>query len=259
MKLKKDFAPGTWALTALLGAAIGIVSAPVTHAQELSASSLPAISNPPEIGNPSAKSNSSAPPVVSAAGAMREAYQELGSGKWDDAIDKVNAVINGDPRNAQAYLLRGSVYAQQKLWDKADQDYRTALALEPQSAVVRFDLAELKFMQKRYDEARSGFQDLETNKVLGDFATYKALLCDLFGAHEAAAAKDLDAINQVGGNPSYYFGNAAWDLVHNKPEAAAEWLKSASRIYADSPNKLADYAASLKTLGYLPLHLSSTQ
>jgi lipoprotein NlpI len=189
---------------------------------------------------------------------MRESYESFTKGKWDAALDKVNEVIKLESQNKQAHLLRASIYAEQKQWDKADYDYDVVLVMDPEDASVKFNLAELKFMQKKYDEARPGFAQVQGDKDLGDFATYKVFLCDLFGAHEAVAAKDLEALDQVGGNPSYYFGNAAWDLVHNKTEDAADWLKSAARIYANSPQKFEKYASSLKRLGYLPLHLSST-
>jgi hypothetical protein len=124
--------------------------------------------------------------------------------------------------------------------------------------VIKFDQAELKFMQKKYDDARPGFVGLQSDKDFGDFATYKVFLCDLFGAHQEVAAKELDALNQVGGNPSYYFGNAAWDLVHHKTNEASDWLRSAARIYANAPAKIAQYTTSLRDLGYLPIRSAST-
>ena len=234
-------------MLALLGTLLGPVLMPVVHAQELLNSSS------------STSTGSPAHPAESFHEMLRDSYQDFEKGELDASLSKVNEVIKIDSQNKQAYLLRGSIYAQKKEWDKADYDYDVALTIDPGSAIVKFDLAELKFMQKKYDEARPGFAQVQGDKDLGDFATYKVFLCDLFGAHEAVAAKELDALNQVGGNPSYYFGNAAWDLVHNKPEEAAGWLKSASRIYANVPQKFTKYTSSLTNLGYLPLHLSSTQ
>ena len=232
---------------ALLGTLLGFVLAPVIHAQGLSMSSSPVSSGSP------------AHPAESISEMLDESCRNVAKGELDAALDKINGVIKLDSQNKQAYMLRASIYAQQKLWDKADFDYDVVLVMDPENAGVKFNLAELKFMQKKYDEARPGFVLVQGDKDLGDFATYKVFLCDLFGAHEAAAAKDLEALDQVGGNPSYYFANAAWDLVHNKPEDAAEWLKSAARIYANSPHKFAKYTSCLKDLGYLPLHFSSTQ
>jgi hypothetical protein len=53
------------------------------------------------------------------------------------------------------------------------------------------------------------------------------------------------------GNPSYYFSNAAWDLVHKNLDDARGWLLSASRIYPPEKNQY--YAQSLRDLGYLPI------
>jgi tetratricopeptide (TPR) repeat protein len=189
----------------------------------------------------------------------RESYQDLMKGQLDTALDEINKVIQLDSQNKQAFVLRGGIYAGQQQWDKANDDYEAVLVRDPNNVILKFDLADLKFMQKKYDDARSGFVEIQNDKDLGDFVTYKIFLCDLLGAHEDAAAKELEAFNQVGGNPSYYFANVAWDLVHNKTEDAASWLKSAKYIYADSPQKITRYTSSLSSLGYLPLHLTSTQ
>jgi hypothetical protein len=106
-------------------------------------------------------------------------------------------------------------------------------------------------MQKQYDVARPGFVALENDPDMGDFASYKVFLCDLFGGHPDVAKKELDAFDDVMGNPSYYFSNAAWSLVHKNTEEARSWLLSASRIYP--PQKNVYYAQSLRDLGYLPL------
>jgi hypothetical protein len=106
-------------------------------------------------------------------------------------------------------------------------------------------------MQKQYDAARPGFVALESDPDMGDFASYKVFLCDLFGGHEAAAKKELDVFNVAMENPSYYFSNAAWDLVHKNLDDARSWLLSASRIYPLQKNTY--YAQSLRDLGYLPI------
>jgi tetratricopeptide (TPR) repeat protein len=217
-----------------------------SHAQELSLS-------------PSAPDNRVATaPVQSETDLMRQALLEIKGTNWDDALNSVNKVLQLDSQSKDAHMLRAMIYAQQRQWDKADYDYQLALLLEPQSATIKFDMAELRFMQKKYSEARPSFVELQSDKELGDFAAYKVFLCDLFGAHVDLAAKELDVFNRAGENPSYYFGNAAWDLFHNNNEEAAGWLKSAGYIYANSPQKFSNYVASLKDLGYWPLHLSSS-
>jgi Tfp pilus assembly protein PilF len=235
-----------WAWTALLAMFFGLV-APLIHAQEPSTNSSPVSSDP------------LARPAETESGLLSESYQDYVKGNLDAALNTVNKAIQLNSQDKKGFLLRALIYAGQKQWDKADSDYKVVLVNDPNNVIVKFDLADLKFMQKKYDEARSGFVQIQSDKDLGDFVTYKVFLCDLFGGHEDVAAKELEAFDQVGGNPSYYFANVAWDLVHNKTEDAAGWLKSAKYIYADSPQKFERYASSLTSLGLLPLHLSSAQ
>ena len=171
--------------------------------------------------------------------------------QFDAALEKANAAIEAAPQNAGALGLRGSIYAEKKQWDPAKKDYEAALKLDPTNVQMKFNLAELDFMQKNYDDARSGFVALQGDPNMGDLAAYKVFLCDLFGFNEKIASSELDAFNQVGSNPSYYFANAAWSLYHHKTEEARNWLLSAAKIY--EPPKFRQYAASLIALGYMPL------
>jgi len=181
---------------------------------------------------------------------LKEA-QPLDGSPSSPSLDTINATLQSNPKNLDAYLDRGAIYSQKKLWVQAENDYKTILQLDSNNFIAKFNLAEIKFQQKEYADARPGFIALQDNTDHGDLAKYKVFLCDLFNGNEAMAAKELDAFNLIGANASYYFGNAAWDLYHKKPEDARGWLASAIRIY--TPKKCSLYAASLQDLGYLPL------
>ena len=190
------------------------------------------------------------PPDPVTAGLM-EAVRLQEQDKLDDALAKVNAVIRSVPRNANAFSLRGNIYAEKKLWDQAGQDYRSALQFDGGNVQAKFNLAEIDFIDKKYDDARPAFLALTEDSTMGDLASYKVFLCDLFGGHKSVATSELDAFNQVGSNASYYFANVAWSIYHKKTADARSWLGSARRIYP--LNKFNLYAASLRDLGYLPL------
>jgi tetratricopeptide (TPR) repeat protein len=182
---------------------------------------------------------------------IRDAYTLDTQGKYDDALAKVNAAIQSNPKSIPAYILRGDIYSRKKQFDMSQKDYDSVLQLDPKNGTAKFNMAELKFMQKDYDGARPGFVELEANTDLGDLATYKVFLCDLFGGHTDVAQKEYDDFNKVGGNASYYFANVAWDVYHKNTDDARTWLGSAQRIYP--PQKFLLYASSLHDLGYLPL------
>jgi len=182
---------------------------------------------------------------------LQEAIQLMNQNQLDAALGKVKAALQVAPKNADAYGLRGNIYAEKKLWDLAAKDYQTALQFNGKNVRVKFNLAEIEFKQKEYDAARPGFAALTQDSTMGDLAAYKVFLCDLFGGHEHVAVGELDAFNQVGSNASYYFANVAWSVYHQKTEDARGWLESARRIY--TPKKFSLYAASLRDLGYMPL------
>jgi tetratricopeptide (TPR) repeat protein len=179
---------------------------------------------------------------------IRDALTVEQKGQFDAAIAKINAALQIDPKCVPALNLRGSIYTQQKHWDLAEKDYQTVLQIDPKNSPAKFDLAEILFRQAKYADARPGFLAIENDDQLGDLAAYKVFLCDLFGGRDDLASKDLDAFNNVGGNASYYFANAAWDLYHHKKDDAIGWLSSAVHIYP--PYKLNLYSSSLRDLGY---------
>ncbi len=163
----------------------------------------------------------------------------------------VGARIAINPKDAEAYGIRGNLLASKRDWEGAERDFQTMVTLNPESTKAKFNLAEMIFMQKKYDVAKAGFVPLEQDSDFGDLAAYKAFLCDLFGGQMDAAAKELDAFNQVGSNASYYFANVAWSINHRKADDARDWLRSAAHIYP--PEKFKLYATTLFQMGYLPL------
>jgi len=188
-------------------------------------------------------------PADAAKQMIAEAIKKMQANDVDGALHDLTQAIATNPNSTGAYVLRASLYCQKKQWTQAEDDFKAAQKLAPGNAVLKFNLVEVKFMQGQYDVARPGFVELEKDPDMGDFASYKVFLCDLFGGHETIAKQELDVFNAAMGNPSYYFGNAAWDLYHNNLDDARSWLSSAYRIYPQRKN--AYYAQSLHDLGYL--------
>ena len=190
-------------------------------------------------------------PIEVARSKIAEAVKRMNANDADGALADLTQAIQLKPDSAFALLLRGSIYTQKKMFAEAQADFASAQKLDPNNVVIKFNLSELKFMQKNYDEARVGFLPLEKDPDMGDFAMYKVFLCDLFGGHEDVAKTELDALNKKGDDASYYFGNAAWDLYHKNIDDARNWLVSASHIY--EAKKFTMYGESLRYLGYLPI------
>jgi tetratricopeptide (TPR) repeat protein len=205
----------------------------------------------PQTGYPTQHSTSPTGTIDPDNRLLAEADKLDHEGNRDAALEKVAEVLKAYPRSVNGYLARGKIYSQMKKWAEAKEAFQAILEINADCPPAQFNLCELQFMQKQYDDARVGFEALEEDPDLGDLAAYKVFLCGLFAGHEDKAKKELDAFNANGSNPSYYFSNAAWDLYHKEPDDARVWLSRAQRIYY--PYKLELYASSLIDLGYLPL------
>ena len=164
---------------------------------------------------------------------LSKASEEAAAGNLEQAARDACVAIQIDPHNASAFELRGSVYIQQKLWDRADRDYQTADKLAPQPA-YKFKLGEIKYLQRSYEDARVRFVKVQDDPRLGDLATYKIFLCDLLAMHEGAAGQDLARIDGMPKSPAYYFCHAAWDLYHNQLKEANGLLAAAQQAYDSS-------------------------
>ena len=221
----------------------------IAHAQQLAAPTAASAGKPTASTN--APSSTLTSPADQAQQLIANAMKMMNANDVDGALNSLSQAIKLNPNSTGAYVLRASLYCQKKQWTQAEDDFKAAAKIAPKNAVLQFNLVEVKFMQKQYDVARPGYIPLEKDPDMGDFASYKVFLCDLFGGHEDVAKKELAAFDATMGNPSYYFANAAWDLYHRNVNDARDWLLSASRIYA--PRKNAYYAQSLRDLGYLPI------
>jgi tetratricopeptide (TPR) repeat protein len=182
--------------------------------------------------------------------AYLEAVKLETKGDLDGAIAKASDSLQRNPGELKTLVLRGDLYAKKRMWPEAQSDFQAALKIDQENAYAKFDLAEIKLMQKQFADARPGFRDLVYDPNLGDLAAYKVFLCDLFGGNKDDAEQQLRAFDKIGGNPSYYYANAAWMLYNKKPDDARSWLDSAARIYSSEKNHT--YLSTLDELGYLP-------
>jgi hypothetical protein len=164
---------------------------------------------------------------------VARATADIDEGKPDLARTEVIAALALEPNNTAALDLRGSIYVEQKLWSLAERDYTRLNQLSPDPA-YQYKLAQIKFLQKLYDDARPMFAALKDDPRLGDLARYKVFICDLFGHHEAIAARDLDLLDQTGDKPSYYYGRALWLGMHGQNSAAGHYLAQATGKFSDS-------------------------
>jgi tetratricopeptide (TPR) repeat protein len=178
-------------------------------------------------------STPSAPAPPTAESLLEKAASDQADGKLEQAINEASAALALDPKNAGALELRGSIYIDEKLWERAERDY-TTLNTNSRDPAYQYKLAQIKFLQRQYDDARPLFAEMKDDPRLGDLARYEMLLCDIFGYHETIAAHDLTILDATGQRPSYYYGRGVWCLAHGEPVAANRYAAQASGKFSDA-------------------------
>lgn len=168
--------------------------------------------------------------------------RHMAEGDLDQAVSEATMAIQLDPQNPSAYELRGSIYIEKKIWDRAERDYAKADQISPDPA-YKYKLGEIKFLQKSYGDARSRFALLQKDPHLGDLATFKMFLCDMMGGHESICTQDLAAIDRGLKTPCYYFSHFIWELYHHQKADANKCFAAAQRLFDESTNNL--YISSL--------------
>lgn len=249
-------------LSFAIAASVLFLSSPVHAQQTAPATNAPASNAPTLKATPATTKPGTSSLTVPGEASMKliaDGVKKMNADDIDGALNSLSQALKLNPNSTGALVLRASIYCKKKQWPQAEDDFKAAAKLAPTNVALKFNVTEVKFMQGQYDAARAGFATLQkdpdvvkTQPEMADFAAYKVFLCDLFGGHQAQAKKELDVFNDIMSNPSYYFSNAAWDLVVKKDlNSARDWLLSASRIYR--PEKNTYYAQSLRDLGYLPI------
>lgn len=183
---------------------------------------------------------------------LKNAGDYLRGVRWQEALEKLNDVekITGEMHLVEN--MRGAVFTRMRDFKQARSHFEKAVSLTKSIAKERFhprfNLAEIDFVEKKWEPARTSFESLladvnPDDKSSGKLMRFKMYICVL---QQMAEAKDeatkkkaeasanvlMQAFDQYDAEaPAFYFANAARFFAEGKKEEANEWLESASKIY----------------------------
>jgi Flp pilus assembly protein TadD len=184
------------------------------------------------------------------------AAQELNSGHYHEALQKLDAIDARQPDMAAAQNLRGVAWMRLAEYRKAETALRKAREIDPDFWEARFNLAEVPFLTQDWTEARRRFTALaaEPNDHLdgatSDLIEFKILLTFLLEGKEKIGARILAKIKASPEGPAFYYAQAALALQHKDRQEAKSWMASAAKEFSPQLNKL--FAESFYEVGWLP-------
>lgn len=169
-----------------------------------------------------------------------------------DAISEAEAIF---PQSAELMNLRGSCYVEMRAFDKATAAFNEALKITPKNTSIRFNVGEVMFVTKQWQQAHDIFQEVlreipENNTALSRLVEFKILLCKVKLGLKDEFTILAQKYDYQDDSPYHYYAQAA--LAYEKEELleAEEWLGRANRIFQD-PNVIAPWQDTLVEFGYI--------
>jgi tetratricopeptide (TPR) repeat protein len=169
-----------------------------------------------------------------------------------DVLDKADAVF---PDSPESLNMRGACYVEIRNFDKASAAFNKALLLSPDNPSINFNIAEVFFVTKKWQECHDLFVKVlknlpKDNLALSRLVEFKILLCKKkLGMKEEAIALatkyDIDD-----DSPYHCFAQAAIAYDDKDLVKAEEWLAMAARIFKNA-EVLAPWHDTLVEYGYI--------
>ena len=122
---------------------------------------------------------------------IRDARTELIKKDYDKALKIVNDVLQADPENAGAYLVRGIAYYLKGKWTDALTDLSKVISLDPNNAEAFVYRGLVRYRQNDHEAAGNDFtRALTLNSQYGIAHYYRGMIREQAG-QEALAQEDF--------------------------------------------------------------------
>ena len=150
-----------------------------------------------------------------------------------DEVEKAAKIFN---ESAEIHNLRGSCYLEMEAFDKALVEYKKGAALSPNNPSIEFNIAEVMFMTKQWQQSHDHFSAIlknipDANIELRRLTEFKILLCKMKLGQKDEARILAEKYDFLGDSPYYYYAQIAIAYDDGDQAKADEWLGIYSRIF----------------------------
>ena len=183
------------------------------------------------------------------------AYRAFDAGKFPEALKQLDAIDARQPDLAASKNLRGVILMRQGNYDQAEAALTEAARIDPKFWNARFNLAEIPFLKKDWDEARKRFEQLlstgqsDLAKEASQLIQYKILLTYLMEGKSNMVDSILAKLELSPDTPAVDYVKAAVALQQKNEAEAKDWISAAEKNYPPQLNKL--FAESLYEVGWM--------
>jgi tetratricopeptide (TPR) repeat protein len=165
--------------------------------------------------------------------ALERATNAFNQGKFEEAEKQIDAAARADSKKPDIPNLRGAIFARQKRYEEAAQQFNQALALDPAFYPAKLNIAEMKLLEGQYIEATHEYQALKETDPGSELVDFKLVLCALLTGELSKATGLADLMKFPGKTPAYYYARAAIALKRGEKERAQKYLENAKKYYSE--------------------------
>jgi tetratricopeptide (TPR) repeat protein len=168
--------------------------------------------------------------------AMAEMRQLVGQQQYQQALAKLDEADAAKPNQWTVMNARGNVYLTMRDFTRARECYKRSLDLNPEGFETRFNLAEVDYVEGRYDAAVESFQKLTTALPnmpvpVRNIILFKIIVSELKLNHAAEAEALIKESKFSEQSPASYFANASLAFYKGQQAAADDWLARAQKSF----------------------------
>ena len=158
------------------------------------------------------------------------AFSISARGSYDQALADFNQVLKINPKHAEAYNNRGSIFTAKGQYDQAIADFNQALKLNPRYANAYYNRGVAYYNKSLYDKAIGDFNKcLELDPKLADAYFSKALALEAAG-RQARGPGGLHRLSPVC-SPGSQRPDRAGQTVVAKITGIVLWCTHAGEIF----------------------------
>lgn len=187
---------------------------------------------------------------------VNEASRLFNQKRIFEALEQIDEARKIFDRNVDIFNLLGSCYVEFRDFTKAREFYDKAVALEPKSSIVLFNIAELEFVTRNWQTCLVKMKEVlplipEVSMQTKRIVELKMLLCyiALNKDEEAKAlANKYDPLRDD--SPFYYYAQACLCYRDKDLIKAEEFLQMANRVFVN-PAYIAPWQDTLIEFGYI--------
>jgi tetratricopeptide (TPR) repeat protein len=183
------------------------------------------------------------------------AAHELNAGNYAETLRLLDDLDQRQPDVAAAQNLRGVALMRMGEFGPAEKALQKARELDPDLWEARFNLAEVPFLAKNWNEARDRFSALadsfpsQAEGATGDLIQFKILLTYLLQNKEKNADAISARLKTSSVSPAFYYAQAAVALWQKDETGAKVNLRAAEKAYSARLNRL--FRESFYEIGWL--------